>query len=160
VITFTLRLLCPLKELWMSIAYEAVGPRNRSGRCGLKDVCCFCRELNPVNAASSLWLYGLSYGGYSEGYDIVQWEWPARCLLPLKHCGRVFESRSKHRCQGVCGCVVLFRQWPCDGLSTRPRSPTYCLKDKLVGKGQRHNKKSVCNNNNDNNKVNSYRNIS
>jgi hypothetical protein len=49
------------------------------------------------------------------------------CLRSLERWDRGFESRSRHGCLCVrlfCVCVVR----PCEGLSTRSRSPTDCVK--------------------------------
>jgi hypothetical protein len=59
-------------------------------------------------------------------------QWPCglrRGSRPVGCWDRGFESRSRHGCLSLvflC-CVVLCRSRPCDGLITRPRSPTICL---------------------------------
>jgi hypothetical protein len=45
---------------------------------------------------------------------------------------RGFESHSKNGC--LCLCYSVCRLWPCDGLITRPRSPTTCVQDKEAEK--------------------------
>jgi hypothetical protein len=65
------------------------------------------------------------------------------CLCSLGRWDRGFESHLRHGCF-VCVCVYsllccpVFRQRPCDGLITHPRSPTVCekwLRKRIKGQG-------------------------
>jgi hypothetical protein len=75
--------------------------------------------------------------------------WSMNCLRSLESWDRGFESRSRHGC--LCVCVRLFcvcicpvcRQRPCDGVITRPRSPTVCVKKITKLKRPGPNKRAV-----------------
>jgi hypothetical protein len=60
--------------------------------------------------------------------DRAVWGMKSLCSLGRWYPG--FESHSRYGCLGVCMrlCCPVFRQRPCNGLITRPRSPTICEK--------------------------------
>jgi hypothetical protein len=78
----------------------------------------------------------------TEQFGVVakrKYHFVMNCLRPLKHWYRAFEFYLRHGCLSafilsVLSCVC--RQRPCDGLITRPRSPTDCV----TGKRPRSNK--------------------
>jgi hypothetical protein len=61
--------------------------------------------------------------------------WGMNCLRSLKHCGRGFESHSRHGCLCafiLCLCCPVCRKRLCGGLISRPRSPTESLGNKQL----------------------------
>jgi hypothetical protein len=80
--------------------------------------------------------YRIPYHGWFELMIILNADhrgcamWRKKCLHPIEHWDRGFESHSRYGCLYIfCVCVVLCKYRPCDGLMTSPKSPTGFLQN-------------------------------